>query len=237
MAGLAAFHLGTAAPALALSCNKGERVDSLQGFDSTANGARAKWVLRRGTAPYYWANGDHVNQTIWIGANGQKPADHLGGSGRTSGSQNGDLQNHWTYYTARGINYPNSYAAVNLYGDLTTGVTHSFDAFYSGTSFQVEVDDAARYYWASVTGPTIEYDVGFEAICATSDGASVDVLARTYVSKMQSHRQSDSQWIQSDHGSFELFGTGSGSGVAWCSEPFTFRYWLNFTGDTTKCGP
>ena len=73
------------------------------------NGARARWTVSPITAGDY-LDADHANQTLWVGANGRHPmVSNVAYAtwvevGDLKGSQNGDLQNHWTYYTSRGIN-------------------------------------------------------------------------------------------------------------------------------------
>jgi hypothetical protein len=225
--------------------NKGERVDQIRRFTSVANGARARWVVRSITAPLYnlVAGGDHANHTLWVGANGRDPQRTWVEVGVLAGSQNADLLNHWTYYTARGINcsggFCGSYAAINFteMGQPALGTTHMFSAYYNGsTTFRVNIDGANHYSWPSVRGPTIEYDVGFEAICASScQGAGTDTVSRTFVSRLQSRRARDGAWITSDHGNLHSFGATSGSGIQWCAQYFSFRDWLNYSGDTSSC--
>jgi hypothetical protein len=111
-------------------------------------------------------------------------------------------------------------------------------AYYNGSTFQVNIDGQARYCWPNAHGPTVEYDVGYEADCVVTQSVcagTTDTLNRTYVTRLQSHRARDGVWITSDRGDLTTHGNGSGGGIAWCSQPFSFRDWLNFSGDTSLC--
>jgi hypothetical protein len=226
---------------------KGERFDQVRGSTTPANGARASWIVRLITAGLP-ASGDHANQTLWVGANGKNPQDTFVEVGTLAGSQKGDHQNHWAYYTARGINCQNlgcvgvgQYDALNLsaMGPPPLGSIHTFAAFYSGSSFQVNIDGQAHFYWGSVRGPTIEYDLGYEAICAEGAGScsgETDTVSRSYVYRIQFHQIHDGAWINTDRGQLQGIGAGGSGGIDWCTFPHSFRDWLNTPGDHTTCG-
>jgi hypothetical protein len=225
----------------------GERLDQIRGL-SGVNGARATWVIKQLTEPLYF-QGAHVNQTLWVGANGRNPQVTWVEVGDLAGSQNGDLVDNWTYYTSRGINCPpvhacggvvgGSYSALNLglMGAPVLNTVHTFAAFYSGTSFQVNVDGKAEHYWPLVHGPTIEYDVGYEATCAGGcSGGSPDSVDPTLVHRIQYHRAHDGAWINTDRGTLRSLGAGGNGGIGWCTWPLVLRDWLNTSADPNICG-
>lgn len=220
----------------ALNCDKAERYDEVLGFAAQADGARATWVVREHSAPYYYYNAEHVNHTIWVGANGALPKVTNVEVGTLKGSQNGDLQNNWTYYSARAINNYSVYNVVNFpaLGPPDVGGTHTLGAAYLNGGYEVYIDSGGQWHWPSLAAPTVGYDVGWEAICAHTDGYNEDRLDRTYVSKVQSRQQAASQWIQSDHGSLKSEGANEGD-IQWCNAPFTFRDWLHSSIGVSSC--
>jgi hypothetical protein len=219
----------------ATSSSKGEKVDRVRKFASVANGARATWTVRPMSAGFP-ERGDHVGHVLWVGALADNPDDSWVEVGTLAGSQNGDGQDNWEYYTARGIHFKSTddYQVVEL--DRPTQKKTRFAAWFTGTKFQVNIDGRRVHAWSGIRGPTIEYDVGYEATCADlCEGAYQDTLHRTYVTQMQSRRVRDHAWVTTDHGDLHTFGSGANGDIKWCHQPLSFIDWLNYGGDTTSC--
>ncbi|MFY9580444.1 MAG: hypothetical protein WAQ33_14105 [Gaiellaceae bacterium] len=214
-------------PSGAFACSRSQRIDHVVGFASTADSAKASWVLRQLGATD-WASGGHTNQTIWVGTDNSPVTFTWVEIGATQGFHS---QNVYTYYTADAIRYPYAYHDLRITSQTPSyGVTHTFigTASFPAAGFFMLIDNNQFYEWYGHSQPVPEYAVGFETTCGES--AQVN---RTFVSNLYTRRYSDYAWIQSDHGSLES--AGSAGYIAWCSQPYSFRHWLNTTIDSSIC--
>lgn len=221
------------------NCQRGVRFNRVVGFASQANGAGATWDVTRVRTYYAVTAYTAAIQAISAGIRGQSPENAWVETGDLDGWLGGNqpVTDTWSYYTAR--SYDNaglSFEVVRLDGPgaPAVGSKRRFRLYHydpSPNHYAVSIADPNNsnnpnyYFWPNVSGPTPAYHVGYEAKCASSDGYE-DVVPTATVTKMQSRRSSDGQWIQSDHGELVHGGAGGG-GAEWIDEPFTFCYWLN----------
>jgi hypothetical protein len=196
------------------------------------NGAHASWELRTLGAPDY-ADGGHANTTLWLGTNGNI-ANTWVEVGATKGWKGANLYRFYAAhrYLSGGTYYYSDY----LIGGVLPVIGHEakFEVATSGTSYVARVTDTTTgstdaYFFGNHAGPQDEWNVGAEYTCPTQSR-----IDKTYVYLNAYRRASDGAWLSASSGSLVKSGN-SGTGMAWCISPVTFRFWVHSGIPTSGC--
>lgn len=217
--------------ALAAGCTKHLAYQDAQ-LLSAQKGGRERWITRTLSASD-WAVGGFASEVLWVGTDNSQADTDWVEIGMTQGWQ---YTNTYQLYSAHGHNGGMIYDEAALASPPALGTTVTFTVRdYSpvvANSYIAEATWGSSFYratwWSGHHVGTVDYSGGLEATCQTSQ------VDRTYVSLNQ---------FQSNSGTYVTVGVGAQhnlpgtpSGIAWCSQPVTFRYWQNSAIPTGTCG-
>jgi hypothetical protein len=210
-------------------CPTGQKYEIDRSTPSVAaDGARAEWQLRAVNAPD-WADGGHTNTTVWLNTNND-PIQWVE-VGVTHGWYG---SNTYTFYAAHkwwnGSQY--QYMDYKIGKPATLGRVVTFSVYKSGSNFRGDVTDSAGtagIAFSSHALPVPHYDVGAEYTCPGT--SRVD---KSYTATNQFRRSSDGVWQNASSGTLHPSGI-SGTGISWCVQPITFRFWVHSQTSTTGC--
>jgi hypothetical protein len=186
----------------------------------SADGGRMYWIARTLSATD-WAAGGFASEVLWVGTDNDQADTSWVEVGATHGWQGQSL---YVFYTARALN-GGGYAEYRFLSQTpVVGQAYTFSVFRATTPGIY----SAQIYSGSVTSTrswsghnlyTVNYSGGLEATCNNS---RVD---RTYVSLNNFRRNSNGLWYTPSNGT--LVDSATVGGIAWCTSPKWFRYYLN----------
>jgi hypothetical protein len=191
-----------------------------------------RWRIRT-LASTDWSLGGFAAEVMWTGTDNRVP--NSSGAWVEVGVTHGfGGQSLFRYYTARQTTAgPGSYleaAFTTKFPSVGNQVTFSVYSSAGGI-YNASVTDTAETATRSWTGHqpfTIEYSGGLEVTCTNT--ARVD---RTFVDVNQFRRASDLVWVDINSGS--LVDQDANGGIAWCTQPRTFRYYHRSATDPSQC--
>jgi hypothetical protein len=226
---VAAYALSNAAPGNTCPTSSFSIRSVEHGNLSSADGGRAIWVNRYLYASD-WGNlyaPGHTAQVLWVAANGQPSTVTWAEIGVTQGWQG---QNVYTYYTARGINYPQLYNELRIATPTpVSGDSHPFAAYHSvDGGYRVLIDGSSQYKWPSLNSPTVDFTVGMETTCGYDA-----IINRTNVVQAWWRYGPSATWNWVTTGSF--YSVGSYGSIEWCRQPDAYKYHLRSQLDPSIC--
>lgn len=227
---------GTGTTVLAEACNGTNNLAYTDHFPSfVADGGRMTWRARNLFAND-WLPGGFAAQVLWVGTNDvhSAPSFTWVEVGLTHGWQG---QNLYTGYSAHGINGSYDEFKMGLAG-LTIGSQWRFTVEQSGAnSYTAKIYNFAGTTWSKLynghTLGTVSISGGLESFCGNQNNR----IDRTNVTNVFLRRDSDGAYIGSTNGAFGTVGAVNDpdGGIAWCNQPWAFRYWMNSQIATNIC--
>lgn len=174
-------------------------------------GAQARWTIGAiGHNPANLLAGGETLHAIWVGTDNST---FVGPTGKTwmelGVTQGYEGAQGLFYYAAHAVNYPGTYAQVNLNGLPCTctnaplpgvGENHLFSVLNSqGSSiYAVGIDNTFYWSWSGHNPPSPDYGIGMETTC---DACSGTYVRRTPVTSPQ-WEGSNFVFYDADNGSF-----------------------------------
>lgn len=193
----------------------------------SADGARMSWVYRTLNATDIPKLG-YASQVMWVGTNGSDASSFFVEVGITHGWQGQNLRTAYTAHWPVGGGYQEARFNFGLVLNATYQFTvqpstligrYNSVISYGGSTWTLG--------WNSHNPPVVNYSGGPEAKCNTSQ------INRTYVSVNRYRRASDGAFVTINNGTKTNF--SNGAHLLWCSQPVTFRYYLNPSNSPNDC--
>jgi hypothetical protein len=196
---------------------------------ATADGASETWKVRT-LAATDTAGGGFAAEVLWVGTNGQQADTQWVEVGATDGWEG---QNVTVFYSAHGIGQvfdEQMYTVPTpVVGTQYTFKVESYSSLPNSYIAWVEWGGThhAGIYWTGHAPNTVDFSGGLESTCDTSR------IDRTYVSSTMFRNKATQAYVSINNGT--LVDQSSAGGIAWCTQPTKFRYYLHSAIDQTVC--
>ncbi len=197
----------------------------------TADGARETWTIRTLSATDTAAGG-FASEVLWVGTNGQGADSTWVEVGVTDGWEGSNVT---TFYSAHGT--PSTYDELDFFGytpvvgQTWTFTVRDYTNVISG-AYVAEITRGSSYeatWWNGHSPNTSDLSGGLESTCNNSR------IDKTYVSNIWYRNKATKAYALINNGS--LVDQSSEGGIAWCTSPTKFRYYLHSSTGTTLCQP
>lgn len=217
-----------ASVALAQTCDRAWNYDDYAP-PSTSDGATMAWRAQTLYAAD-WPWGGFTSQVLWVGTDNAPANRTWVETGITFGWEG---SSDFVFYTAHGIDFPNSYSETAFFSGQrpAVGTAYGFKVFdHKDGSYRVEINDSASilhsYLWSGHHPNTVDVSGGSEITFSCEPTQ----LNSTYVYRNRYRLKSNGIYYDTTRGSLVHVTVNY---IYWCTQPVTFRYRFNNSKPST----